>query len=187
MYINISILKCWRKSKMHLCVWKYSVSLGTLRPPCVAWQSRAGWWRWAGEGLPALSDSTRRTGSARARGLCWSTVHPSGPRPVREMLRSHFTAQPRTNNNSGISYLFPMGRVAFWFSQTILEREVRLNQNSKVLRCKNPKKKAKRTWNAYWVRHYERSFFLYFFFLHSMDFNISSLLGLIFNNWTLCC
>lgn len=69
--------------------FKCAVSPGTLQPPCEVWQSRAGWWRWAGEGLPGRSDSTRRTGNARVRGWCWSTVHSSGLRSVGEKLYTH--------------------------------------------------------------------------------------------------
>ncbi len=76
--------------KRNVCMKIFpSVSPGTLQPPCEAWQSRAGWWRWAGEGPPGRSDSTRRTGNARVRGWCWSTVHPSGLRSVGEMLYTH--------------------------------------------------------------------------------------------------
>lgn len=60
----------------------------TPQPPFEAWQSRAGWRRRAGEGSPAPSDSTRRTESARAKGWCWSTVHPSGLRSRRAELYS---------------------------------------------------------------------------------------------------
>lgn len=78
--------------KTHLWIKIFpSVLPGTLRPPCEVWQSRAGWWHRAGEVPPALSDSTRRTGSARAGGWCWSTVHPSGLRSGIEMLYTHYT------------------------------------------------------------------------------------------------
>lgn len=69
----------------------------TPQPPFEAWQSRAGWRRRAGEGSPAPSDSTRRTESARAKGWCWSTVHPSGLRSRRAELYSPLstTRHPR--------------------------------------------------------------------------------------------
>lgn len=78
------------KTHLGMKIFPY-VLPGTLRPPCEVWQRRAGWWRRAGGVPPALSDSTRRTGSARAGGWCWSTVHPSGLRSGRETLYTHYT------------------------------------------------------------------------------------------------